>query len=216
MFEQDYGALRKRMVEEQMRARGISDPRVLAALEKAPRHRFVKPGDERLAHEDYPLPIGHGQTISQPYIVALMSELLQLQGQERVLEIGAGSGYQSAVLAELGRSVIAVERCSELADGARRLLADLGYGNVEIVVGDGTLGWPEGAPYDAVIVTAAAPKIADPWIAQLSDGGRLVLPLGDRWSQILTRVTKRGTETSRESFGPVAFVPLIGEHGWDS
>jgi protein-L-isoaspartate(D-aspartate) O-methyltransferase len=214
MFEQDHGASRRRMVTEQMRARGVTDARVLAALERVARHRFVNAGDESLAHEDYPLPIGHGQTISQPYIVALMSELLQLQGHEKVLEIGAGSGYQSAILAELGRTVIAVERLPELADRARNLLAELGYANVEIVVGDGTQGRPEAAPYDAILVTAAAPKVADPWIAQLADGGRLVFPLGARWSQILTRVTRRGAELHTESFGAVAFVPLIGEHGW--
>lgn len=214
MFEQDYGALRRRMVQEQMRARGVSDQRVLAVLEKVPRHRFVNPGDELHAHEDCPLPIGYGQTISQPYIVALMTELLQLQGPERILEIGAGSGYQSAVLAALCRSVIAIERCPELAARGRHLLADLGYTNLEIVVGDGTLGWPEAAPYEGIIVTAAAPKIADPWIAQLVDGGRLVLPLGERWSQTLTRVIKRGPDLDTERFGPVAFVPLIGEYGW--
>ena len=216
MFEQDHSLLRKRMVAEQMRARGLSDARVLAALEKVPRHRFVKPGDEGLAYEDYPLPIGSGQTISQPYIVALMTELLQLRGPERVLEIGAGSGYQTAVLAELCGTVSAVERFPELADRARRLLADLGYGNVEIVVGDGTLGHPEAAPYDAILVTAAAPWIAAPWIEQLADGGRLVLPVGERWRQTLTRVTKRGADLGTESFGAVVFVPLIGEHGWEA
>jgi len=216
MFEQDHSLLRKRMVAEQMRARGISDPRVLAALEKAPRHRFVNSGDERLAYEDYPLPIGSGQTISQPYVVALMTELLQLRGPERVLEIGAGSGYQTAVLAELCRTVIAVERFPDLADRARRLLADLGYGNVEIVVADGTLGHPDAAPYDALLVTAAAPKIAAPWIEQLTDGGHLVLPVGARWSQTLTRITKHGADLETETFGAVAFVPLIGEHGWEA
>ena len=214
MFEQDHGSLRKRMVAEQMRSRGVADPRVLAAVEKVARHRFVNAGDESLAHEDNPLPNGHGQTISQPYVVALMSELLQLQGHERVLEIGAGSGYQSAILAELCQFVVAVERLPALADRARRLLTELGYANVEIVVGDGTLGWPEAAPYDAILVTAAAPKVADPWLAQLADGGRLVLPLGARWSQALTRITKRGAELQTETFGEVAFVPLIGEHGW--
>lgn len=214
MSEQDHGALRKRMVSDQIRARGISDPRLLAALEKVPRHRFVTPGDESLAHEDYPLPIGSGQTISQPYIVALMSELLQLQGREKVLEIGAGSGYQTAVLAELCAQVIAVERLPELAARARRLLSELGYVHVEIVGGDGTLGWPDAAPYDAILVTAAAPRIADPWLTQLADGGRLVLPLGARWSQTLTRLTKRGSDFLTETFGPVAFVPLIGEYGW--
>jgi protein-L-isoaspartate(D-aspartate) O-methyltransferase len=214
MFEPNHESLRRRMVSEQIRARDITDPRVLAALEKVPRHRFVNPGDEHLAHEDYPLPIGHGQTISQPYIVALMSELLQLQGHEKALEIGAGSGYQTAVLAELCQSVIAVERLPELADRARGQLAELGYGNVEIVIGDGTLGWPDRAPYDVLLVTAAAPRIADPWLAQLADGGRLVLPLGARWTQTLTRVTKRGGDLETETFGAVAFVPLIGEQGW--
>jgi protein-L-isoaspartate(D-aspartate) O-methyltransferase len=209
-----YADARRRMVEEQMRGRGIRDPRVLAAFERVPRHRFVPPDHLSEAYDDYPLPIGHGQTISQPYMVALMTELLELTGEEKVLEVGAGSGYQAAILAELCRELVTVERFPELAEQAHRMLIELGYTNVTVIAGDGTQGCPLAAPYDRVIVTAAAPEVAAPWVAQLVEGGRLVAPIGTRWAQTLTRITKRDGATTEETFGGCMFVPLIGEHGW--
>jgi len=204
------------MVEYQIRRRGVSNQRLLAAMEKVPRHRFVPDSESHSAYEDMPIPIGSGQTISQPYMVALMTDLLQLTGEERVLEIGTGSGYQAALLAELAKEVFSVERFESLAGRARSVLAGLGYENVTIVVGDGTLGYPNRAPYDRVIVTAAAPRIAQPWLDQLKDGGRLVLPLGQRWSQTLTVVIKEGGRVRTESHGGCVFVLLVGEHGWES
>ncbi len=214
MTDRDYQGARALMVDEQIRARRISDPRVLEALARVPRHLFVE--DARLgeAYADHPLPIGQGQTISQPYLVALMTELLQLQGPERVLEIGTGSGYQAAVLAELCREVISVERFPELAARAQGLLADLCYENVTVVVGDGSRGYASGAPYDAILVTCAAPRIAAVWLAELVEGGRLVAPVGGRGGQSLLRVTRREGRHLEEDFGPVVFVPLIGENGW--
>ena len=214
MPPRDYEAERKRMVDRQLRRRGIRDPRLLAAMEKVPRHRFLPDPDDPSAYDDYPLPIGSGQTISQPYMVALMTEALHLQGDEKVLEIGTGSGYQAAILAELCWKLFTVERFLQLAERARALLTALGYHNVEMIVGDGTLGHPEAAPYDRIIVTAAAPKVAPPWIEQLADGGRLAVPLGDRWGQTLTVITKRGADLEYENLGGCVFVPLVGEHGW--
>jgi protein-L-isoaspartate(D-aspartate) O-methyltransferase len=203
------------MVEHQLRRRGIKDPRVLSAMERVPRHRFLPHADEPGAYNDYPLPIGDGQTISQPYMVALMTEALRLNGDERVLEIGTGSGYQAAILAELSGEVYSIERFATLGERASSLLADLGYHGVTVLVGDGSSGYPEKAPYDRIIVTAACPKIADPWVEQLADGGILVAPVGDRWGQTLTRVTKRGDGLDHQNLGGCVFVPLIGEHGWD-
>ncbi len=216
MAERGFDIQRTQMVERQIRSRGISDQRLLAAMEKVPRHRFVPESEQSMAYDDMPAPIGAGQTISQPYMVALMTEMLRLEGPERVLEIGTGSGYQAAVLAELAAEVYSVERFESLASRASALLDELGYDNVSVIVGDGTLGYPEAAPYDRIIVTAAAPKIAQPWLDQLADGGRLVLPLGERWTQVLTVVEKRGDSFERESHGGCVFVPLVGEHGWDS
>ncbi len=215
MPNHDYQGARALMVDQQIGARGISDARVLTALARVPRHLFVEEGRLGEAYADHPLPIGQGQTISQPYIVALMTELLQLQGHARVLEIGTGSGYQAAVLAELCREVISVERFPELAARARGLLADLCYENVRVVTGDGSLGYQTDAPYDAILVTCAAPKIAKPWLAQLVDGGRLVVPVGGRGGQSLLRVTMRDGQPTQEDFGPVVFVPLIGQNGWE-
>jgi len=212
----DYEAERRGMVEHQIRRRGIADPRVLAAMAEVPRERFVPSADADDAYGDHPLGIGCGQTISQPYMVGLMTESLRLSGEEKVLEIGAGSGYQAAILAKLCRQVYSVERVAALAERAQQTLAELGCDNVEVIVGDGSLGWPEAAPYDRIIVTAAAPKVADPWIEQLADGGRLVVPLGDRWGQMLTVVTKHGAKTKQESICGCVFVPLVGEHGWQS
>ena len=212
----EYAEPRRRMVSEQLGSRDIRSPRVLEAMLQVPRHRFV-PEDERdLAYADAPLPIGHRQTISQPYIVALMTQLLDLQGDERVLEIGTGSGYQAAILAVLAGQVYSVERLSELCQRARAALSDLGLGNVTVVEGDGTQGLPEHAPYQAIIVTAAAPGIPEPLKEQLEEGGRLVLPVGGRGGQMLERWRRSGGRFDREQIAPVAFVPLIGQHGWSS
>ncbi len=209
-----YQKARERMVETQIAARGIKDPRVLAAMRKVPRHLFVDEALKDQAYGDYPLPIGEGQTISQPYIVALMTEALELKGPEKVLEVGTGSGYQAAILAELARWVYSIERYPSLAHRAKRILEKLGYHNVIIKVGDGTKGWPEAAPFDAIIVTAAGPKIPEPLIEQLKDGGRLVMPVGDEWSQYLIKVTKQGDKLIKENLGAVRFVKLVGEYGF--
>jgi protein-L-isoaspartate(D-aspartate) O-methyltransferase len=205
---------RERMVETQIEQRGICDERVLAAMRSVPRHRFVPGHLIGAAYRDAPLPIDQGQTISQPYIVALMTAELGLTGDEKVLEIGAGSGYQAAILSRLVDGVISVERIPSLARQAQALLDSLGYDNVRIVVGDGTAGWPAEAPYDAIIVTAAAPEVPEPLKQQLADGGRLLVPVGPRWTQQLTRVRRVGGQYYTESLLGVAFVPLIGEHGW--
>jgi len=207
---------RQRMVDEQMRGRGIADLHVLDAMRAVPRHLFVPPEHGHLAYADAPLPIGHRQTISQPYIVALMTELLELQGDETVLEIGTGSGYQAAVLSHLAKRVYTLERIPELANQARDVLSAMGYDNVEVLVGDGSQGLPEHAPYGAIIVTAAAPKVPTPLKKQLADGGRLVLPVGQQMGQVLERWRRQGDDFKRESVAPVAFVPLVGEHGWSA
>lgn len=210
----DYERAREDMVRRQIELRGIRDERVLTAVRSVPRHRFVPGHVLGAAYRDSPLPIGYGQTISQPYIVALMTEKLGLEGDEKVLEIGTGSGYQAAVLGCLAGEVITVERLAGLAKEARALLVELGYDNVHVKVGDGTLGWPDEAPYDAIIVTAAAPEVPDPLRWQLADGGRLVVPVGPRWTQQLLRVWRVGDSFRTENVLGVAFVPLIGEHGW--
>lgn len=209
----DYSDKRRRMVREQIEARGVRDLAVLKAMEKAPRHLFVPEVMLEQAYEDSPLPIGSKQTISQPYTVAFMTEALELTGNEKVLEIGTGSGYQTAILAELSKEVYSLERIPELAKLASKRLAELGYKNVQVRAGDGTLGWPEAAPFAAIIVTAGAPEIPEPLLEQLEDRGRLVIPVGDKYSQTMIRVRKRGQETARESLGPFRFVELIGEHG---
>lgn len=212
--QDEYAAQREQMVRGQIEARGVRDERVLAAMRAVPRHLFVPAYQAGAAYHDTPLAIGQGQTISQPYIVALMTELLELADHERVLEIGTGSGYQAAILAQLAAEVITVERFPSLAQEARERLARLGYDNVRVEVGDGSLGWPEGAPYDAIIVTAASPEMPEPLLDQLADGGRLVVPVGPRWTQHLVRVRRQGGTFRRESLIGVAFVPLIGQHGW--
>ena len=212
--EIDYKAQRERMLDAQIVARGIRDERVLAAMQAVPRHRFVPDHVIGLAYRDSPLPIGDGQTISQPYIVALMTELLQLESEDRVLEIGTGSGYQAAILAQIAAEVITIERIPTLARDASRILSDLGYKNVRVKLGDGTLGWPDEAPYDGIIVTAAAPEMPEPLTEQLAEGGRLVAPVGPRLTQMLVRVRRTGDRLCTESLIGVAFVPLIGEHGW--
>jgi protein-L-isoaspartate(D-aspartate) O-methyltransferase len=198
------------MVEEQIRRRGIVDARVLAAMESVPRHRFVGENARWAAYEDEPLAIGLGQTISQPYMVARMTELLAPDAASRVLEVGTGSGYQAAVLAELAGEVWTIERHPELADRARRILNDLGYSNVHVAVGDGSLGLPEHSPYDAIVVTAAAPHTPAPLLAQLADGGRLVVPVGDRGLQHLRLIRRRGEEFVETDVLDCRFVPLVG------
>ncbi|HEX5828598.1 MAG TPA: protein-L-isoaspartate(D-aspartate) O-methyltransferase [Candidatus Limnocylindrales bacterium] len=208
---------RARMVDAQLRARDIRDERVLAAMEAVPREAFVPAEERRAAYLDGPLPIGAGQTISQPYIVARMTELLRVGPGDRVLDIGTGSGYQAAVLAELGCAVTSVEREASLAAGARRRLEALGYTDrVDVRVGDGTLGVPEGAPWDGIVVAAAAPSVPDPLREQLGEGRRLVVPVGPRDHQQLIVVERHGTEWREWSDGPCVFVPLIGEAGWEA
>jgi protein-L-isoaspartate(D-aspartate) O-methyltransferase len=210
----DYEVLRKRMVKEQLIPRGIKDPRVISAFLKVERHKFIPEPMRGSAYADYPVPIGERQTISQPYIVALMTECLNLSGEEKVLEIGTGSGYQAAILAELTNQVYTLERFSELAKQAESTLLDLGYSNIKIKVGDGTLGWPEEAPFPRIIITAAAPEVPPPLIEQLSENGRMVLPLGETLSQVLTVIEKRDGQIKKESICGCVFVPLIGKYGY--
>lgn len=211
--EEELARARRELVAE-LREKGIRDPRVLSAMEKVPRHLFVLPEYLPWAYDDRPLPIGLGQTISQPYIVALSTEALELSGEEKVLEIGTGSGYQTAILAELAKEVFTVERLPELSWEARERLRNLGYRNVHFRIGDGTRGWPEEAPFSAILVTAAAPKVPQSLLAQLSEGGRLVIPVGGRFHQDLWLVRKEGGRPVYEHLCPVSFVPLIGEEGW--
>lgn len=211
----DYDEARARMVETQVVPRGISDQRVLQAMRGVPRHLFVPESNRSQAYYDRPLSIGHGQTISQPYIVAFMTAALELTGTEKVLEIGTGSGYQAAVLSKVAQRVISVECVAELADTATKTLADLGYGTVQVIVGDGSLGLPEEAPFDAIMFTAAAPEVPMPLCEQLVDGGRLVGPIGSRYDQMLVRLRRCGDEWESENLTPVIFVPLTGKHGWN-
>jgi protein-L-isoaspartate(D-aspartate) O-methyltransferase len=213
--EARYLVERKRMVEEQVAARGLHDARLLEAMRSVPRHCFVLPEYNHLAYADGPLPIGCGQTISQPYIVALMTHLLSLTGEEKVLEIGTGSGYQAAILARLARQVYSVERHAELARSAAAVLEDLQFQNVSIHIGDGSLGLPAFAPYQAIVVTAAAPRLPQPLQDQLDDGGRIVIPVGGQLGQYLECWRRQGSEFTREVLVPVAFVPLRGEQGWE-
>lgn len=213
----NFEVARKRMVETQLVARGIRDRRVIDAMLKIPRHLFVEEAMAAQAYSDNPLPIGEKQTISQPYMVALMTELLELKGKEKVLEIGTGSGYQAAVLAVLAERVCTMERIRPLAMRARKVLDSLGLLNVNIRVADGTCGWEEESPFDSILVTAGAPVIPDSLVAQLAVGGRLVLPVGDQFSQTLVRIVKQqdGSCTIEDSVG-CRFVKLIGKHGWES
>ncbi len=205
---------RKKMVEQQIISRGIKDKRVLNAMMKVPRHLFVSKNLMNQAYEDHPLPIGEGQTISQPYIVALMTEALGLKGNEKVLEIGTGCGYQTAILAELCDRVYTIERIPSLSIRAKDTLTHLGYDNVEFKVGDGTLGWPEAAPFDGIMVTAASPKIPQPLIDQLAMGGKMVIPVGDRLTQDLLLIERVPEGIKKTSLGGVRFVDLIGKWGW--
>jgi len=207
---------RERMVQEQLRVRGITDERVLAAFRKVPRHLFVPEDVRAQAYTDHPLPIGSGQTISQPYIVALMTSHLRLHGHERVLEIGAGSGYQTAILAELALEVFSIERLPDLLFGVNERLSALGYLNVHLSAGNGSLGWPEHAPYDAIVVTAGAPDVPPPLLAQLVDRGRMVIPVGSPETQTLMEVEKHRNAILRRELTSCVFVPLVGRHGWST
>jgi protein-L-isoaspartate(D-aspartate) O-methyltransferase len=208
-------ALRAALVGE-LRDDGVAGERVLAAMATVPRHLFTPGHTYNAAYDNRPLPIGSGQTISQPLVVAWMAEAAEIRPGDRVLEVGTGSGYGAAVLAELTDEVTTVERIDTLADNARWVLQQVGYDNVQVVSSNGTMGWPGGAPFDAIVVTAASPEIPESLVAQLSDGGRLVIPVGDRFSQQLVRVRRQGAATQTENLGAVAFVPLIGEQGWES
>ncbi|MEC4684458.1 MAG: protein-L-isoaspartate(D-aspartate) O-methyltransferase [Nitrospirota bacterium] len=210
----DYEELRRLMVDTQLIPRGIKDQRVLKAMLKVPRHLFVDEPVQYKAYDDMALPIGDGQTISQPYMVALMTELLELKGNERVLEVGTGSGYQAAILAELAAEVYSIERMERLALRARERLRNLGYDNVHIITGDGTAGLPEKAPFDRIIITAGTPQLPEPLKEQLADNGILVAPVGARFSQQLIRLRKEKGKITEEYHTPCVFVPLVGEYGW--
>ncbi len=198
----------------ELQREGIADPRVLGAIEKVPRALFVPPEYREHAYRNIPLPIGEDQTVSQPYVVALMTEALELRGDETVLEVGTGSGYQSAILAELAKRVLSIERIETLAEEARRRLQALGYSNIEVRVGDGCLGWPERAPFEAILVTASCPRVPQTLIDQLADGGRLVVPVGSLFTQSLYVYRREGNKTPTTNLGPVRFVPLIGDKAW--
>ena len=210
----DYRLAREKMVKSQLIPRGIKDPKVLEAMGKVPRDLFVEEALGGETYNDHPLPIGHKQTISQPYIVALMTEALELTGDEKVLEIGTGSGYQTAILAELSYRVYTVERIRALMVGARSILARLNYNNILFKAFDGTLGWKEYEPYDAIIITAGSPKLPQPLLDQLAEGGRLIIPIGDMSSQELIKMTNRRGRYIEKNLGGCRFVNLIGVHGW--
>lgn len=214
LMPHDYRIARERMVKNQLMPRGITDPGVLKAMGKIPRHLFVEEALEGEAYNDHPLPIGHQQTISQPYIVALMTQALELTGTEKTLEIGTGSGYQTAILAELSQKVYTIERIRPLMEKARDLLAELGYMNIIFSAFDGTIGWKEYEPYDAIMVTAGAPKVPEPLREQLVDGGRMIIPIGDRFSQELIKVVREKDHYRQKNLGGCRFVDLIGLHGW--
>ena len=211
----DHNTKRERMVKEQIQARGVSDERVMQAMLEVPRHRFVSAGQRVLAYEDQPLPIGYGQTISQPYIVAFMIEALGVTGRDRVLEIGTGSGYAAAVLSRIAAEVFSIETVAPLAEGARKTIKELGYDNVRLRTGDGTKGWSEASPFDGILVSAGAPVVPESLVNQLSPGGRLVIPVGDRVDQSLKRLIRAPDgKLLEENLAIVRFVPLIGDEGW--
>jgi protein-L-isoaspartate(D-aspartate) O-methyltransferase len=212
----DFSKARLKMVEEQIVSRGIKDAKLIAAMKKIPRHLFVEEALQNQAYNDHPLPIGEKQTISQPYMVALMTEALLLTGKEKVLEIGTGSGYHTAIVAELSEKVFSVERIRSLGIRARKLLYELGYFNVEIKIFDGTFGWVEEGPFDAIVVTAGSPDIPQPLIDQLVMGGKLVIPVGNTFIQDLFRVTKTEEGVKKEDLGGCRFVKLIGKYGWET
>ncbi len=209
----DFEVARARLIEHL--STEIKDKRVLAAMSRIPRERFVPPEEQDLAYEDIPLPIGLDQTISQPFIVALMTEALELTGSEKVLELGTGSGYQVAILAELARLVVTVERLPPLAEAAKRVLDSLGYANIEVHLTEKALGWQAGAPYNAIIVTAGAPRVPATLLAQLAVDGRLVIPVGSRYVQELYKITKHRKKNTVQNLGGCRFVSLIGEDAWE-
>ena len=206
---------RTHMVNDQIRRRGITDRTVLDAFMKIPRHLFVPQQYRAEAYQDHPIPIGYRQTISQPYIVALMTKLVNLQSSDHVLEIGTGSGYQTAILACLCQQVDTIERVPQLAQQAQQIISELGFTNIDVHVGDGTLGFSPAAPYDAIIVTAGAPQMPEPLKQQLKENGRLILPIGDRWMQELQLWVNEKGDFTKESIIPVVFVPLLGKYGWE-
>lgn len=212
--EPEFRGPRARLVEE-LRSKGIRDLAVLRAVAKTPRHLFVPTGIRHRAYDDAPLPIGNGQTISQPLIHAQYLELLDLKGTERVLEIGTGTGYQTALLSHLAGQVFSIERIADLSKQAREILQKLGPRNISLLVGDGTLGWREHAPFDAILVSAGSPSVPQPLLDQLADGGRLLVPVGDREIQQLMVYRRRGDKIEKRQGAPVRFVPLIGSHGWE-
>ena len=212
---EEYQSLRDLMVATQLIPRGIKDERVLRAMRKVPRHLFMPESVRDSAYEDMAMSIGEGQTISQPYMVAIMTELLEMTGAEKVLEIGTGSGYQAAILAELAAEVYTMERIAALADRASERLKALGYENIHVVIGDGTIGLRNTAPFDRIIITAAAPTLPAPLISQLKEGGIIVAPVGERFSQNLLKGRKVKDQLAEEYHTPCVFVPLIGEHGWN-
>jgi len=205
---------RRRLVET-LREKGITDLAVLRAFDLTPRHQFVPTGVRHRAYEDSALPIGNGQTISQPYIHARYLELLKLTGNERVLEIGTGSGFQTVLISHLAAQVFSIERIAALSQSARENIQRVGATNVSLLVGDGTIGWRAYSPYDAILVSAAGPTIPEPLVAQLADGGRMVVPVGGQSEQVLWHVTRSGDQIERKELGPVRFVPLVGRHGWE-
>ena len=211
---QSYAGQRRKMVEEQLVERGIKDLGVLEAMSRVPRHLFAQESLRHRAYGDYPLPIGENQTLSQPYIVASMTAALSLKGEERVLEIGTGSGYQTAVVAELARQVFTIERLNNLSRKAQEILEGLNYMSIVFKMFDGTYGWPDQAPFDAILVTASAKEIPESLVKQLGEGGRLVAPTGDAHEQNLVAFTKNGSRVSRRELGACKFVPLIGKYGW--
>ena len=210
----DFAVLRKRMVEEQIIPRGVKNPKVLEVFYKVERHKFIPQDSQESAYADFPLPIGENQTISQPYIVALMTECLGLTGKEKVLEIGTGSGYQTAILAELAKEVYSIERFVSLAKKAEAVLQEAGYVNIKIKVDDGTLGWPEFSPFDRIIITAASPGIPLHLTEQLNESGKLILPLGENFSQVLTVAEKKKGKLESIQVCGCVFVPLVGKFGW--
>ncbi len=214
MEEDHFGRLRKNMVKHQIASRAVKEHRVLDAMSRVPRHLFVPENLADRAYDDSPLPIGDGQTISQPYMVAWMTELLEVATGDKVLEIGTGSGYQAAILCELAGEVLSIEKYSSLARDAGELLHSLGYRNIRIRVGDGTLGWPEEAPFDGIMVTAGAPSVPQPLLEQLADGGRLVIPVGPSGMQMLNVIRRKGNEYQASDEGTCVFVPLVGKFGW--
>jgi protein-L-isoaspartate(D-aspartate) O-methyltransferase len=214
MKEDHYSGLRNIMVRRQIGARGVEDARVLETMLRVPRHLFVPHNLRERAYDDSPLPIGDGQTISQPYMVAWMTELLELKDSDKVLEVGTGSGYQAAILCELAKEVFSVEKYPSLASQAEERLRTLGYRNIKVRVGDGTLGWPEEAPFDGIIVTAGSPSVPQPLLEQLADGGRLVIPVGSSGMQMLNLIRRQGNEYHTNEEGTCVFVPLVGKFGW--